>query len=436
MKSIFGKAIIFMVATLSAVALILGCNLNPSVDQSRVTYPNETLSLVDINDASAYSTTTKALKGGTERKKLEVPGGATITLVAEVSPPTSAAGDTLQASHIYLSSDGETAFVAYMLQHEKVSGGLDVFDISIPRHPQLKYSQLFPDFDIAVVQADANTVFLAGQKIDESGEGKSAYILRIPYSKRGGLDMSETLEKHLPGYFATDLYLTESALYVTTGTASTTQPNVGLFVLDPDTLEVVAQKTSDYPDLRSVAVHSSNVAVFEAATSSPTTTNARVDIYKNDDFSDSTKPTSIDLSAYPPDAGAKAKMEYYSDKTIFVATNSHGVVILDADKGTIQGRVPAPALAFVKLADQTSNAVSSGNTGKKDLIYIANGEAGLWVGDASALEEQTTTNSTWNIAGTIRFNARESVNYVASKKSTVICASGLGGIKILDISAK
>lgn len=424
-----------MLATLSMAALISSCNLNPSVDQSRVTYTNETLSLVDINDASAYSTTAKALKGGTAKAKPEVPGGATITLVADVAPPSSAAGDTLQASHIFLSPDAKTAFVSYMLQGAQVSGGLDVFDISNPKHPQLKYSQLFPDFDVAVVQADANTIYLGGQKIDESGNGNSAYILRIPYSKSGGLDMSKTTQTSLAGYFATDLFLTESALYVTTGTASSSQPNVGLFVLDPNTLTIDEQKTDSYPDLRSVAMQSSNVAVFEAATTSPIITNTRVDIYKNGDLSNPANLTSVDLSAYPPDAEAKDKMEYYSNKTIFVATNRNGVVIVDAADGTIQGSVPAPALASIDLANQTSNAVSSGNTGKKDLIYIANGEAGLWVGDASALEDQTD-DSTANIAGTIRFNAEESVNYVVSKSSTVICASGLGGIKILDISAK
>lgn len=418
------------------VIIFASCSLSNSQDSSRLTKVNQELSLVDINDTTTYSTAPKGVRA-TAKAKPDVPGGATITLIAEVEPPTTSSGETLQASHIYLTPDGKTAFVSYMLQGDSTAGALDVFDVASPDNPQLLFSSLFDTaenaFDIAVVHADANTVYLAGQKIDQTGKGNSAYVVSVPYSKKDGLNIAALKSVSLPGYFATDIALTEHDLFVTTGAYSATQPNVGLYVLDPSTLEIKNKVTTGYPDLRSVAYQSSDIAVFEAQSASPVAT-ARIDIYKNSDIS--AAPVSVDLKDYPPDAEAKSKIAYYKD-TLFAAANRSGVVIVDAKNGKIQGCVPAPALdtAIVELKDQTSNAVSSGNTGKKDLIYIANGEAGLWVGDAAGLEAQTTS-STENIAGTIRFGAHESVNYVAAKNATVICASGLGGIKILTIVAK
>jgi len=433
------KSSFFTLATLGILAFVIifaSCSLSNSHDKSRITKVKEELSLVDINDAATYSTTPKDVRAAAKAKP-DVPGGATITLIAEVEPPTTSSGKTLHASHIYLTPDGKTAFVSYMLQGDSTAGALDVFDVSSPDDPQLLFSSLFDTadnaFDIAVVQADANTVYLAGQKIDQKGEGNNAYVVSVPYSKKDGLNTANSKSVSLPGYFATDIALTEHDLYVTTGAYSSIQTNVGLYVLDPSTLEIKNKVITGYPDLRSVAYQSSNIAVFEAQSESPSA-NARIDIYKNSDIS--AAPVSIDLEDYPPDAEAKSKIAYYKD-TLFAAANRSGVVIVDAINGNIQGSVPAPALNpdLVELQNQTSNAISSGNTGKKDLIYIANGEAGLWVGDAAGLEAQTTS-STENIAGTIRFGLHESVNYVAAKNSTVICASGLGGLKILTIVAK
>lgn len=434
-------AALFVVMTLAA-----GCSLFMSEDEKRIKIVNKELSLVAIDDAESYSTDSiekaKAI-GSRAPAKPEVPGGATITLLAEVDPPKTAEGKELQASHIFLDPEGKTAYVSYMLRGEEVAGGLDVFDVSKPDKPVLLFSQLFDSkttaFDIAVVQADANTVYLGGQQPDQSGEGKHAFLMAVPLkSKNNGVDTSKAVSTRLPGHFVTDLYLTQSALYVTTGAYTPAQPNVGLYVLDPATLAVKASKTDSYPDLRSVALSSSNVAVFEANWTDPAT-EALVDIYRNGDLNDATKRAQIQLDDYKPDAEAKSRMAWYKD-TILVAANHSGVVLInakDAGNPSIRGSIPAPSLnpSLVEVENQSSNAVSSGYTGKKNLIYIANGEAGLWVGDADAIESQNNK-STAAVAGSIRFGADESVNYVASKNELVICASGLGGLKILSIKAK
>lgn len=221
---------------------------------------------------------------------------------------------------------------------------------------------------------------------------------------------------------------------MTTGTASEDQKNVGLFALDPKTLEVKSSVVSGYPDLRSVAISDTgnDVAIFEAVFDkiSSLQTSNYLAIYSNGDLTKS--PSTIDLSAYPASSEAKSKLEYYNG-LLLVAVNQSGVVIADPENMNVQANIPAPNLAGIDKANQSSNAVSVGTAESTDVVFIANGEAGLWVGDGDSIEKQKT-NGTGSIAGSIRFGAGQSVNYVACKNSLVVAAVGTGGLKVLTLS--
>jgi hypothetical protein len=415
-------------------------------DSGRIVYTEEELSLVGIDDAQAYSrgsakavSLSPASSRGVKAPKPEVLGSVTIKLIAEVASPEDASGNPLQASHVWLTEDGKTALVAYMTKGAAVYGAVDVINLSNANKPYVTSTLLFSDFDVAAVIEEAGTVYLAGRTANAGADGGLAQV-RAYELKKGVLGSSPLAQKTLPGYFATDLARQTGVLYVTTGAYdAANQPKVGLYALDPSTLEVkdggdsATGLASGLVDARSVKVSGSDVLVLNGTYSS-TSTAASIKRYANGTLSSASATYS--LSSYPTSAEAKSYLEIFSGK-ILAALNRSGVAILNGSTGVVLGSVPAPSFDFsvIPEEDQASNSISLGNTGAKNIVYIANGEAGLWVGDADALASQSGSSAD-NIAGSIRFGVDESVNYVAGKNTLAVAAVGTGGLKVLTITTK
>jgi hypothetical protein len=407
--------------------VFFGCSLGGS--DSRVAYVGAQLSLLDIADATSYSL--EIVAGGRTilpRDSVKpVPGGLKIILQAQVTPPKAPDGTTLQASHIALSSNGKTAFIVYMEQGAGACGGLDVVDVSTPSRPRIVTSQLFPEVDIAAVAYDGTNIYMGGQKVDVSGN--DAYVAKIPWQ---GNKLGTAVEQQLPGYFATGLVANGSYLYVTTGTTSVTKPDAGMYVLNISDLNVAYSDTGhNLDDLRSVAIVNGNPAAFTAQW--PTETGASyeptVRFYADATLTDT--PTDLQLTGFIAQAEAKSWMESVGSY-LLVACNLSGVAVINCSSTpTYTANIPAPDLnpSIVPPDAQSSNAVSSGSASSKTLYFIANGEAGLWVGDASTLSSGMDS-----VAGNIRFGSGQSVNYVAGRNSVVIAAAGTGGLMIMELS--
>ncbi|TXT50193.1 MAG: hypothetical protein FD137_448 [Spirochaetes bacterium] len=411
-----------------AALLLISCNLIlPWWDDSgRIVYAEEELSLVGIDDAQAYSrgmakaaSLASSDSRGVKAPKPEVLGSVSIKLIAEVSPPRDATGNPLQASHVWLTSDGKTALVAYMTKGAAVYGAVDVINLSNANRPNITSTLSFSDFDVAAVLEEAGIAYLAGRSAAPGESGGLAHV-RAYELKKGVLSASPLAQITLPGYFATDLARQTGVLYVTTGAYDAAdQPNVGLYALDPSTLTI---KTGGYiatglssglVDARSVKVSGSDVLVLNGSYASPSTT-ASIKRYANGNLS--APSATYSLSSYPTSPEAKSYLEVFTSK---------GKILPEPDFDP----------SVIPYEDQSSNSVSMGNTGAKNILYIANGEAGLWVGDADALASQSDAGAD-NIAGSIRFGLDESVNYVAGKNTVAVAAVGTGGLKVLTITAK
>jgi hypothetical protein len=431
-KQFTGFAVLplFVVALVSA--LIFSCAIPSSTDESgRVTYQNEDLRLVDITDATTYSRGAASMaRGATARKaKPELIGNVSITLTAEVEPPQDADGTSLQASHVWLTENGKYAIVGYMLQGDAISGAVDVIDVSEQARPKIVSTLLLPGFELAAVIEEANTLYLAGRTSAEDASGGWAHVEAYSISSKGVLGESALASVTLPGYFATALAFKTHKLYVTTGAYSDVQTAVGLYVLDSATLAVTDQLTTGLPDLRSVIVEGSDVSVLEASYGAPAT-DASIRTFAKGELDKA--PTVHSLASYPTTAESKSGLIAYGD-VYFAALNRSGLAIVDPSAGSpVQGSIPVPSLEGIDPDKQSTNSVSTGDVGAKKLIYIANGEAGLWVAAADSIESQSGA-STENIAGSIRFGAGESVNYIASKNKLAVAAVGTGGLKILTI---
>lgn len=418
---------------LSSIASILaGCAFLDGAGQaSRVAWPGTELILVDTADAGAYSrvvASSRSPASAVARAGKPVPGDLRIMLRAEVAPPETADGTVLQASHIALAPDGKTAFATYMLQGEARYGALDVFDVSDPAVPRLVSQDQFPDADLAAVVFGGNTVYLAGSKEDAAG---NAWVVAIPF-QGNRIVIGAYRETHLPGHFATDLAVRGDSLLVATGTTAGGAA-AGLYVLDAKDLSIVsARDTAGLDDLRSVAGNGELVAAFAGQwPADAPTSEAKLRFY---DGTGLLNPLDLSLPAFSVQAEAKSRMEFIGPY-LYVASNRSGVAVVDPVTRALAATVPPPSLdpAIVPLENQSSNAVSSGFANSKTVYFIANGEAGLWVGDGDGILDAGGVPG-HGIAGTVRFGAGQSVNYVAAKNGLVVAAVGIGGLKILELT--
>jgi hypothetical protein len=67
---------------------------------------------------------------------------------------------------------------------------------------------------------------------------------------------------------------------------------------------------------------------------------------------------------------------------------------------------------------------------------MSNGEAGVYVAEASERLSNNSGNTaiTFKVLGKLKFANNQSVNHVAFDGSTLVIASGSGGVKVVTVS--
>jgi hypothetical protein len=93
---------------------------------------------------------------------------------------------------------------------------------------------------------------------------------------------------------------------------------------------------------------------------------------------------------------------------------------------------PDPATLGLDPSVVVTNAASVDN----DLIFISNGEAGVYVARGSQVFSATGSEAAQQITvlGKLRFGNLQSVNHVAYKSGYLFIAAGLGGLKIVKVN--
>ncbi|UCG72544.1 MAG: hypothetical protein JSV45_15070 [Chromatiales bacterium] len=79
--------------------------------------------------------------------------------------------------------------------------------------------------------------------------------------------------------------------------------------------------------------------------------------------------------------------------------------------------------------------VSNAVTVDRDLMFISNREAGVYVAQADADFGSTACNAPQQITmlGHLQFDNLQSANHVAYKGDCLFVAAGLGGVKIVEV---
>jgi len=331
-----------------------------------------------------------------------------LQLKAEVAPP-SIGGQVLQATSV--SIVGNLAVVSYNMAGNAYLGGVDVIDITNKNHPVLTSEALFQNTDVSAVTTSGINVYLA-EATGDTGFAAPA-VFEVVKLVGNQLVLTGNKRTGLSSFVATSVAY-GTRVYATSGNTG------GLFVLDPTLFTV----TSSIPlhDARWVAVGGGKVAVVQG-------TPGTLAVYNESDMS---------AAGSWPFAGAdiaesKSQAELVGGKA-FIAAGDSGVQVLSASTGLKVGAVPRPNPDSLGLSPSVvvTNAVAI----DQDLMFISNGEAGVYLAQGSQAFSTTgsETQQTITMRGKLRFGNLQSVNHVALQSGILIIAAGLGGLKIVQVN--
>ncbi|MFC1551598.1 hypothetical protein ACFL6P_03425 [Candidatus Latescibacterota bacterium] len=416
---------ITLITALATLAIYAGCEKNPTKDEDtagdngriivnndsgdldfRVSYKSEDIdvdTLTVANKVAAREKKTPNVVVPVTQDTLQ------ITLVSEVSPPVHN-GITLQATDIYIK--GSKAYVSYNVAGPTFLGGVDIFDITDEYHPKLISSAVFTDTDVNGISVDGNDLFLASAN-ESYGSGNYALLERIDLDS--GLLSSVSTIVDIPSWSATDVDITSQHVYVTSGA-----DDGYISILDKNTLAKVDSISVD--DARGVDVDKNlNNAVVVAGTPARLLS-----------FQDSVFPTVYNLEGATIQF-SKSTAELHGDNAL-LALGDGGAQIVNVTNGTVIKTIPQPEVEGLSMDVTVTNAA----TVSDNIIFMANGQAGVYVASISSktktkLEDVTDGNDIV-ILGKFQFGNNQSANHVTFDKQSLFVASGLGGLKILKIT--
>lgn len=382
-------------------------NIVVSYDQlslsSRIKTSDQILQVYDIEQGT--------LKSASAAPKVDLSKNYVFKLRAEVAPPVFE-GNTLQATHVKIVDN--MAFVTYNTKGDKYLGGLEVFDVKDIKNPKIVWQAIFKTVDMSSVDYYNNKIYLAGAVDLDADTSASKHLKRPAILEVLSLNAAHEITKvdtiiGLDSYAGTDVRATATGIYTTSGTD-------GYLKVFDSSLKTILSKS--LADARSIDVNTNNVYVLQGGGLQQT--GGVVNVFNK---ADASFVTSYHVGAANQQE-AKSKLSV-SDKYIFAALNEGGVQMLNLN-GSVKQSVAKP---ITPQGGDDNNYVSNAVSLNGDLVLIANGESGLYVGGLVA-----SRNDSLAILGKIKFSDTASSNFVESKDSVIFVATGLGGLKILSLS--
>ncbi len=393
---------------------------NPELLDPRVTYTEET---IEIEDPGA---TIDSINPGIE-KSLE-PGSAEVsariqaveeielTLVAEVFPPE-VGGVVLQATSIALDG-GDKGLVSYNTQGEQRAGAIDWFTSFSSSRPRLRSQIVFSDTDISAVATQGSVVYAAAAT-DDASATMPAVVDRIRLNN-DRFTLRGARRAQMSSFAATSVIRIGNTVYATSGSAG----------------EVVGYDNNDLDEEGAYALHDARWVAWDKDNSRIVVaqgTPGQLSLFEEEEFSGGTMTL---LASFPfPGADvpeAKTTVEVAGSQA-YVAAGTAGVQIVCLDNGEIVGSVPRPDPASVGL--DPSVVVTNAVAVDKDLMFISNGEAGVYVATSEEdfKDHDCDESPEITMLGQLQFGDLESVNHVEYENDYLFVAAGLGGVKVVEV---
>ncbi|TVQ15044.1 MAG: DUF4114 domain-containing protein [Bacteroidetes bacterium] len=369
-------------------------NNNVAVLNKRLTLRDELVSIDRTNN-------TIGLKSG-ESETVDYTSNYAFKLKADVDPPQ--VNDAyVMATHVAIHDN--FAFVSYNTRGSIHGGAVEVFDITSITNPQIISQAIFPDADINSVDYDNGKIFIVGamEKFEEFEMDGPAFLQVISLNGQMQIEAVDTIID-IRSFSANSIKVSADRIMITSGD----QGDYSVF--DREYNEIARVPVSD---ARSVAFNSANAFVLSGQ---PGTLNV---FDKNTaTFIESFETGGANI---PHSKSQICATEQY----IFAALNEGGMKVYETN-GTLKQHIPKPETPDGALDE---NHVTNSVSVNYNLVFFANGESGISVGEMiGELEDEVI------IMGTMVFSDMQSSNFVQSRDSLVFVASGLGGLKILAIS--
>jgi hypothetical protein len=340
----------------------------------------------------------------------------TLTLVAELEPPL-VDGTVVQATSV--SSRRRFGFlISYNTAGTPFLGAVDYVISPFGATPRLISSVAFHDADVSAVGLDDDWIY-AAQATAAGGLTTPAALERLSLAPSGILlENNDRLD--LTSFAATSVLAVGDVIYLTTGDGG------HVYALDASDLGTLGRFALD--DARWVAhdADSGRIVVVQG-------TPGRISVFQEGDFTDGSLRL-LDTFPFPgADVPAsKSTVEVVGGKA-FIAAGPEGVQVMCLDDGRIVGSVPRPDPEALGL--NPSVVVTNAVTVDEDLMFISNGEAGVYVAAGAADFADTPCDAPQSITmlGHLGFEALQSVNHVDYENKRLLVAAGLGGLKIVQI---
>ena len=377
---------------------------------ARVTYYNDSIPLDTVGvgySAAAFGAAPM------NRSAAATQANFNLSLKAEVAPP-SIGGQILQATSVTIV--GNLAVVSYNMIGNPYLGAVDVIDVTNKNQPVLRSEALFQNTDVSAVTTSGTNVYLA-EATGDTGFTAPA-VFEVLHLVGNQLVLTGNTRVGLSSFAGTSV-ASGTRVYATSGDGGS------LFMIDPASFAV----TSSIPlhDARWVAVGGGLVAVVQG-------TPGTLAVYNESNMS---------VVGGWPFAGAnvaesKSQAQLVGGKA-FIAAGDSGVQVLNASTGTKLAAVPRPNPDSLGLSP--SVVVTNSVAIDQDLLFISNGEAGVYLAQGSqAFSTSGTGAQTITMRGKLRFGSLQSVNHVAysaggpGQPGLLIVAAGLGGLKIVQVN--
>ena len=357
-----------------AMLLIVSCDNKSFFENERM--------IVETDDSRVHLTDEVIDLDGPGRNPINY--NFQLVLRAEVDAPIHD-GYTLRATHVKIV--GNHAIVSYNYEDETFVGGIDVFNVANPESPYLVSSVLFNDTDVSSVDYADGKLYLADHIQESSWE-------TFGLSSGAALEEIDTNNwssniVDLPSFAATGIDVHNNKVYITTGDG----PEGGLSVYDQSNLTQI--NSINFEDARYVEATDDYIATMQG-------TPATIKFYDVNNIEESKSTFEID------------------GDFAYVAAGSEGMKVIDLASQEIIDIIPIEVPDGAEPTDYVTNGV----TVNENLIFVANGTAGVSVldwADYTSLRE----------LGSMEFDS--STNFVEAQDNVIFVATGFGGLKILEV---
>jgi hypothetical protein len=403
-----------------SLILISGCSVTPdNFNESGYSIENDETQLqVRLTETDQII---EVQSTSSQPAKRVGPPSFSLNLVAEIDAPE-VDGVVTQATMVDIFGNSARAAVSYNVQGAEFIGAVDAVQVTGSSRNAIRVRS-----GIEFTNAKANAVFMDGSDMwlaqstnDPSITQNGSNSVARKFGVSGFSINDNPVHAGVQGFAANSIHESDGNIYVTSGS------NAGLTIFNQSLNEQI--DFVPIPHARWVDTDDSRIVVLSG---DPDT---GIGILHVLDKSDRSVLHQHSFSgADTPEA--KNTVEVKGDLAV-VGAGKSGTHFIDLTTGDLLATIPVPDASALGLNPDAveTNAASA----DEEFIFISNGEAGVYVAEASIdLDQYSTGNSlSVELLGYLQFDDFQSANHVTFRNKTLFVAAGLGGVKAVKLNRK